>query len=68
MQPNSLTIIIGGAILGIILLAQVAIGKRWIQFGKRQIKIHAWVAWLIVGLAAAHAVGALALLGYIPQP
>ncbi len=68
MQPTALTVIAGGVFLALMLMLQVASGKRWIRFGHRQMRVHSRTAWVIVALTALHGLGALAYLGYIPTP
>lgn len=68
MQPTPLAIALGGAVLIVVLLFQVATGKRWLRFGKRQVRIHSWGALVVLSLTALHALGGLVYLGYIPSP
>ncbi len=53
---------LGGAALLALLLAEVAIGKRWIRLGKQHLKWHKWLAFALVGLAVVQAAGSIAAL------
>ncbi|MBA4370288.1 MAG: hypothetical protein C0418_01765 [Coriobacteriaceae bacterium] len=55
----------GGVSLLALLALQIAIGKRWIKFGRGQMKYHRWIAYLMAALALGHAFGGLVALGYI---
>lgn len=61
-----LVIVAGGVALLVMLGLQIAIGKRWIKFGKNQMKYHRWIAWTMLAIALGHAFGGLVTVGIIP--
>lgn len=60
-------VILGGVSLLFILVLQLLIGYRKIRFkGRTHLRVHKWVAWVMLTIAVAHALLALTYLGFIP--
>lgn len=59
-------LIAGGVTVFTLIVFQILVGKRKIKFkGPLHMKVHRWIAWAMLTVAALHAIGALAFLGII---
>ena len=58
--------LVGGLSLLLLLIFQVLLGKRKIHFkGPLQMKVHRWVAWLMLAFAAVHGLAGLVFAGFV---
>ncbi|TLM87875.1 MAG: hypothetical protein FDZ75_06920 [Actinobacteria bacterium] len=59
-------IIVGGVTLLLLITFQMLVGYRKIHFqGRTHLKVHKTFAWILIAVAAVHALGGLLLLGII---
>lgn len=61
-----LTLVVGGTLLFLMLGFQTLVGLRKIKLGKRHLKYHRWIAYLMLVAVVPHAYLGLVFTGVLP--
>jgi preprotein translocase subunit SecD len=66
-SPTMRTVLVAGFVALAIVIVQMLIGYRKIRFkGRTHLKVHKAIGWTILIIGVAHALLALAYLGWLP--